>query len=147
MMNSIIFKNIVPIMTVHLGFLILWLVTAWFFEDSTIATIFEMIINVFFVPGYLIILNTDYIMESQKKHLNIYLLFIISSIAVFISNFFHYFNWGITSGYLLRPDSETVYIRNLIIKINFITLIVWLVIIQVKLLFSSDNSKKSDNFS
>lgn len=111
---------------------LLFLPLLWWSGES-IVTIAVATINVVFIPIYLLIVT-----NIIAKKLSIY-RFIIFLLLMIVSAFFgtltNYFNWGITTGHLLNPDSETL----LILKVQFIIsvgviLVGWIAISICKLI-------------
>lgn len=125
-----------PILIVHTIFLVIWAINEWLFEDMGTIALFEMLVAAFAVPCYLIVINTKEINKKRRKILWLYILFLYACVCSLVSVYFHYFNWGIISGDLLNPDSETVYIRELIIEVNLLALAAWLIVMQVYYLFT-----------
>lgn len=104
----------------------------WFTEKNPgNMAIFEMILGIFIVPVYLILISFKYVTTfSLRKFLELFFLMIGISI---LGNLIFYFNWGISTGKLLMPDSETILILKYQIIISSCILMVgWIIMFVAK---------------
>lgn len=86
----------------------------WFIDEDIIVSWIGLAIGAIVTPIYLIIISFKFIDKiSAKSFLGMLLLMIGIAILVCLLN---YFNWGLSTGNLLSPDSETA----LIIKIQMV---------------------------
>ena len=118
---------LIPII-IHLIFLPLL-----FFERNGEMSLVESIVGVIVVPVYLVIVSCKFLDNfSISKFLGMLLIMLVVAIlGIAIS----YFNWGITTGDLLKPDSETIYIIHWQIRIaSIIVIIGWAVSYMIKYL-------------
>ena len=68
----------------------------------------EIIVGTIFVPIYLVIVSYKLLNHfSMCKFFSMLLIMLVVTILGIIIS---YFNWGITTGNLLKPDSETIHI-------------------------------------
>lgn len=104
----------------------------WFTEKNPgNVAIFEMILEIFIVPVYLILISSKYVTTfSLRKFLELFFLMIGISV---LGNLIFYFNWGISTGKLLMPDSETILILKYQIIISSCILMVgWIIMFVAK---------------
>lgn len=69
------------------------------------ASDYQGLLNVFIVPLFLVILNIYFI---NKKKVNWYVSIVLILLVIVINGAIMYLNWGLSTGNLLNPDSETV---------------------------------------
>lgn len=118
---------LIPIV-IHLLFLPLLFVE----NIAADACLVEMIIGTVVIPIYLIIISLKFTDKINVKNFATILLLIenVAIIGILIS----YFNWGISSGHLFSPDSETVYLLKWQMNISSIIIIVgWCTGILIKI--------------
>ena len=104
----------------------------WFTEKNPgNVAIFEIILGIFIVPVYLILISSKYVTTfSLRKFLELFFLMIGISV---MGNLIFYFNWGISTGKLLMPDSETILILKYQIIISSCILMVgWIIMFVAK---------------
>lgn len=109
---------------IHLLFLPFWLL------DVDISII-EILVGTFIVPVYLIaVFGIKMSRFSPGKFiLMLIIILAITNLGIAID----YFNWGIVTGYLLKPDSETVYLTKLQMNIaSIIVIIGWIIMSIIK---------------
>ena len=107
---------IVPIV-IHLIFL-----PFCFLDMNGMVELIELVIGTIVVPIYLIIISTKFLNDFSANNYFIMLtIMLVITVAVSIIG---YVNWGVTTGKLLNPDSETVYITKLEIIISAIIIFV-----------------------
>ncbi|MDP4093907.1 MAG: hypothetical protein Q8920_11155 [Bacillota bacterium] len=131
-MRKFIALAFIPVLILHLLFLALWIF------DKTTATLPETLTDVLFVPIYLISINYIFKRKINGKLLGIN--FFIILIASILGDFLHYLNWGLTTGYLTKPDSGTLTLIRSIIVINIITILVANLVLQ-RILLKREKSK------
>lgn len=104
----------------------------WFIEKNPGNTaIFEMILGMLIIPMYLIIISFKYITIFNLGNF-FKMLFLMIGIVV-LGNLIFYFNWGISTGKLLAPDSETILIlKYQMIISSCILLVGWIIIFLIK---------------
>jgi len=127
--KNLIFLNFVPVITIHLCFLPLWL-----FRVARLTTItsFEMVFNLILIPLWLIIYNCFNSIKEERYNFGFNLILMIES--VFLSNLLYYFNWGITTKNLLSPDGDTIALFNLETAVTIIAVAILGIIWQLILL-------------
>lgn len=81
-------------------------------------SIIQIITNTIIIPLYMV-----FVLSAIIKKFNIGRL-ILSLFIILVCIILHYINWGIHTGYLLNPDSETIYILKCEIIISFFIVIV-----------------------
>ena len=69
------------------------------------ASDYQGLLNIFIVPLFLVILNIYYI---TKQKVNWYVSIALILLVIVINGVIMYLSWGISTGGLLNPDSETV---------------------------------------
>lgn len=109
---------------IHLLFLPFWLL------DVDISII-EILAGTFIVSIYLIaVFGIKMSSFSPGKFILILIIMLaITNLGIAIE----YFNWGIVTGYLLKPDSETVYLTKLQMNIaSIIVIIGWIIMSIIK---------------
>ncbi len=118
--------NLIPII-VHIS-----LLPFWFLEKNAgITGLIELAIGVLVIPIYLVIINFKFFDKISAGKFVILLLLMIG-INV-IGHLISYFNWGLSTGNLLTPDSETVHIIKLAIVASTIILTVgWITACLIK---------------
>lgn len=104
----------------------------WFLEKSTgITALVQLALGGLVTPIYLIILNFTSVDNTNlgKLIIQLILMIVITGIGILIS----YFNWGISTGNLLTPDSETIHIIHLeIIISSFIVMLGWVILTIIR---------------
>lgn len=125
--NNIYFINFLPVIVFHLILLPIWLVPSLWG-----VTIVSQIVTTLFLPYFLIELNTNHNLIRGKK------LFIINwllvSISTLVSFSLSYLNWGLASGGILNPDSETILILRWELTSSIILIFILSIIKQIGLL-------------
>lgn len=122
--NMWIFFSI-PIM-IHLIFLPLL-----FFESSGEISLAEIFTETIIIPIYLIIVSYKLLehFSVSKFFAMLLLILVVTIFGIVIS----YFNWGITTGNLLNPDNETIYIIHWqMIIASVIVIVGWTVAYMIK---------------
>lgn len=122
---NICIHYIIPII-IHLIFLPFWVL-----DKNGIVALVEIFIGTVIIPVYLIIIST-----KSFSDLGINKFFILLATMLFVETtgiIIEYFNWGIVTGNLLKPDSETVLIVKIQMIISSIIIIVgWFIIGLIK---------------
>ena len=116
---------LIPIV-VHLIFL-----PFLFLERNGEISLIEIFVGTIVVPIYLVIVSYKFLDDfSMSKFFSILLIIIVVTLlGIAIS----YFNWGITTGNLLKPDSETIHITNWqMIIASIIVTAGWIVAYMIK---------------
>lgn len=117
---------LIPI-AVHILFL-----PFWFMGKGTGNTaLIELVVGALIIPIYLIIISFKFVDKiSMGRFVTVLLLMI--GITV-IGNLISYCNWGISTGKLLTPDSETVLIAKMQIIISIIVVSIgWIIASLIK---------------
>lgn len=131
--NNLWFVNFVPIIVILL-LLPLWLLQYKFkvIDTGTGITSLSIIIEVVVVPMYLLIVNFLHSKKNEKYNFvpNILLMLFV----LLCNNAMNYLNWGLSTGLILRTDSETIMIINTIVILNIIIVVVGGIILQMLLL-------------
>ena len=133
--KNVFFINFVPIILIHILFLIFELL---FKADSITELIFDAIV----IPIYLVVINILYCIKHNKNILKINLILMVLSSITGI--FFSYFNWGITTKLIFNPDLDTIFVYNNIVIINLILIITFSLGFQL-VIFLKNWIKKSKN--
>ena len=130
--------DFLPIAIIHICFLPLWFNKNISF--MTKLTSIEMGFSIILLPLYLLIFNFIYSVKSKQVNFlpNIGLMLL----AAILGNCLYYFNWGISSGNLFSPDSETIYLFQSVLKINSISIVTLSIIWQIILRFISKPAPK-----
>ncbi len=131
LLKNIFFINFVPPLIVHIVCLFCWI-----FFSSLAATLIETFFNIALIPIYLIVVNIINCVKTKSKFFLFNLL--LMELSVVLGSFFHYFNWGIATGYLFSPDSKTLALLKEFFKIGSIAIIAAGVIIQFMLVFKNE---------
>lgn len=116
---------LIPI-CVHLIFFPFWL----FAKGGTISLV-EILIGTLAIPIYLIIISHRRIgnMNFRGFVVTLFVMLIVTICGILI----HYFNWGITTENLLKPDSDTVLIiKSEMVIASIIVVIGWTVAYMIK---------------
>ena len=116
---------LIPI-AVHLLFLL-----PWFLINNWMVSLIEIFIGTVVIPIYLITISNKLLdnFGTREFFVKLVIMLGITILGIVIS----YFNWGITTGNLLNPDSETIYILKLEMVISSIIVIVsWIIIYFTK---------------
>lgn len=119
--------NFIPIL-INILFLPFWWLEKIFEWPTGCISCFQMLLNAFAIPIFLCVINAVYIMKEKK---NIWLCLIIMVMIIFIDALILYINWGITSGNMFHPDSMTVGLLQLIIKIPLAVIFIGVVVFFV----------------
>ena len=115
--------------------------------DATDMALVELLFNVFIAPIMLIFLNAKLCLW---RHLWSSMLFIIPMLIVLVAEIaLGYLRWGIQTGNLYKPDSETLLVvQSEILWASIITFVGWFIICIIKSCNARDSvtqgkSKKS----
>lgn len=117
-------------------FIHLLLLPFWYFEKNPgTVSLIEIVLGSLIIPLYLIIMNSKFINKiNMQKFIIILLLMMFISI---IGNLIAYFNWGIVTGNLFHPDSETVHIIKLQMLVSIIVIFIgWIITFFIKRKFN-----------
>lgn len=122
----LIFYNLIPLLA-HLLCLLLgiWL------KGGDLSMI-ELALDTIIAPIYLIVINHK--LFAKVSVTNAVLLWIFMLVIVVIGHVIHYLHWGISTGNLMRPDSETVLILQIAVITSVIILTVgWIIVSLIKI--------------
>lgn len=111
------------------------LLPLWYYKkitDSSIQIVFSIVI----FPITLLIFNIVMFLKGKMPSFNV--VYFILPIACVVSQLVGYFNWGISTGKLFKPDAETIM---LIIYLIIISIIVSLALCGVSHLILFLNKK------
>ncbi|MCK5012603.1 MAG: hypothetical protein KAS66_02200 [Candidatus Omnitrophica bacterium] len=86
----------------------LFLLPFWYIEDAVIVPSIQMTANVLVIPVILVALNVSLYARGRIRFFSI--LYLVIPLACLAGEICAYFNWGISTGDLLRPDEETIII-------------------------------------
>ena len=130
--------SFLSVFVIHCLFLLFWIITtkagAVFFV--VYVTLSELLVDILLSLGVVIFL---FIKSINKRWFVLEIIF--SLIAGFFGTFFHYFNWGITTKNFLAPDSETVWIFEILFVINLVSILCLGIIFQVILFIKNRKVK------
>ena len=113
---------LIPIV-IHLFFLPFWFLA----KDGTLSLI-EIFIGTVVNPVYLIFVSYK-LLDTGRFFFVLFVMLVVTILGIVI----HYFNWGITTGNLLKPDSATVLIiRSEILIASIIVIVGWTVVYMIK---------------
>lgn len=102
-----------------------------FLDNNGTLSLIEMIISTFVIPIYLITISYKVLNKFNTKTFFL-ILIVMLAITVFCI-IIEYFNWGITTRNLLKPDSETVLIIQVeMIVASIIVTIGWIAVYFIK---------------
>lgn len=103
----------------------------WFIDKGAIVSLIGLAIGAVMTPIYLIIISFKFVEKiSAGSFVGILLLMIGIAILACLIN---YFNWGLSAGNLLSPDSETVLIIKMQMVVSSAIVIVgWIVAFIIK---------------
>ena len=116
---------LIPIVT-HLIFLPLL-----FFERNGEISLIEILVGTIIIPIYLVIVSYKFLddFSMSKFFFMLLIILVVTILGIVIS----YFNWGITTRNLLKPDSETIHIINWqMIIASIIVVIGWTIACMIK---------------
>lgn len=112
---------------VHLIFLLFWFSPI----KGVTLVLTETILGTFITPIYLIIISSKFIGVIKIRKFLGYLILMVLIIGLI--QLIQYFNWGVSTGNLLSPDSETMHIVKWEILIaSIITVIGWTIVCIIK---------------
>ena len=103
----------------------------WFLVKGGTLSLIEILIGTVVIPIYLIIVSYKLLddLGFARFFLVLFMMLVVTILGIVIS----YFNWGISIGNLLKPDSETVLIIKSEMFIALIIVIVgWTVAYMIK---------------
>lgn len=102
-----------------------------FLERNGEISLIEIFVGTIVVPIYLVIVSYKLLDHfSMSKFFPMLLIILVVTILGIVIS---YFNWGITTGNLLKPDSETIHITNWqMIIASIIVIIGWAVAYIIK---------------
>lgn len=116
---------------IPIGVHLLFLPFLFWGNNQSIVSLVEIIIGTIIIPIYLLIVSIKIVSEISTGKFTLFLLVMIGVATAGI--FTSYFNWGITTGNLLKPDSETVLIMQIQIFVSSAIVIVgWAIACFVK---------------
>lgn len=116
---------LVPI-AIHLLFL-----PFWFLDRNGTLSLVEMFIGTIVIPIYLIVVG--YKSPGDINTSRFWLILIVILVVTLLGIAISYFNWGISTGNLLKPDSETVLIMQIqIIVSSAIVIVGWAIAYFIK---------------
>ena len=92
---------LIPIV-IHLLFFPLWMI-----ETNGNISLIEILVGTIAIPVYLIILSGRVL---KNYNIGFFLILLIMLVVTLVGIAISYFNWGIVTGNLLTPDSETIII-------------------------------------
>jgi hypothetical protein len=115
-----LFINLMVVTGVHFVLFFLWYWDVKF--DVYIMFLPNLIVNVFGLPYLLLKINYRLSLKYRQQDFIFNTLLII--ILSLIGHGFSYFNWGITTGYLKKPDPATIGILKMEYIISLIVIIV-----------------------
>jgi len=110
----------------------------WFLKIGYTLSLFELLISTLVTPIYLIIVYSKFTKKFKntfKFELGnmvksvVFLLMIGITIAGYI---IQYFNWGMSTGYLYKPDSESILILKQSAILSIVILIIGWGIVKIK---------------
>jgi hypothetical protein len=87
----------------------------WYIKDFTLLPGLQILANVVLLPIILVIM--DSILFLRGKVGSYFILYLIIPFACLIGQLFSYFNWGISTGNLMRPDNETLMLAKYLVII------------------------------
>lgn len=101
----------------------------WFFREdgSHNVTVIEMVYTALILPVLLIIFNYHFNSMYQIHHFYINAILILLSIL--ISNYFHFRNWGDSTGLRHKPDSGTIMLGRLVLRTGWIVSLIGIFIV------------------
>ena len=116
---------LIPIV-IHLLFL-----PFWFLAEGGTLSLIEILIGTVGIPIYLIFVSYKLVDDLDAG--NFFLVLFIMLVVTIFGILIHYFNWGITTGNLLKPDSATVLIiKSEILIASIIVIVGWIVAYMIK---------------
>lgn len=120
------FYYLIPIV-IHLMFLPFWFLP----QKGATVTLLEMVMGTIVIPVYLIIINFKF---ADKINMGKFTILLLLMIGITVAgHLIGYFNWGISTGNLFSPDSETLLIiRMQIIASTIIVTVGWIIVCLVK---------------
>ena len=129
MRRNYILIYLIPVI-VHLMFLPFWLLDIPSASSAGVSLI-ELLLGTLVIPIYLIIISYKYLNKVSIGKFLYFLLLMIS--LTLLGHIISYFNWGISTGNLWNPDSETVHIIMMQITTSLIIIILgWIIACLIK---------------
>lgn len=102
-----------------------------FSEGSGGIMLVEIFVGTILAPIYLVIVSYNRLEHFSMSKFFPALLIILT--ATILGILMIYFNWGIVTGNLLKPDSETIHITNWqIIIASMIAIVGWIIVYMIK---------------
>lgn len=120
MSRKLMVYNFAPAIIVNLLFLPFWFVKDPFFSYNI--SILQTLFNAAILPLYLIILNFRHAVRGGERNFLSYIGIMWS--VILVANVLSYFNWGVATDQLLRPEFGTIYLYEWLLIISFGTILV-----------------------
>ena len=135
-LSNLLLINLAPGVLIHLVLTPFWILSSP--STDWLISLVGLIINLV-LPIFLFAVNIMYNSKHQRCGFLTNMFFSLS--AMIVCNLLDYLNWGISSnsGFILKPDIETIMMFKTVISINTVTIITGSIIIELYYLAKKKN--------